>query len=137
MAYAVLLGGLSLFYGFAFEEFYGKLDPNRRAVYARFHCSHSREPHFISLSPAINLFLPLVSLSSEPGFLHICARLWSLRASVSIRTSFCPTAILLAYVLGAVVFTQPLWFAVALVVGCVLLIAAREPLHALVRHVPS
>lgn len=133
--YALLLG-LSLFYGFAFEEFYSDL-PNRPGGVRTF-------PLLSFAGAALYLVEPHFALAFVAGLAAIGLWLYAyVRQSLQVKDSrieahfIVPAAILIAYALGPIALTQPAWLSVGLIVACVLLIAAREPLHALVARVPE
>jgi uncharacterized membrane protein (DUF4010 family) len=132
--YALLLG-LSLFYGFAFEEFYAEELPNRPGGVRTF-------PLLAFAGAALYLVEPRFALAFIAGLLVLGLWLFAyIRANLEVKAArieahfIIPAAILIAYVLGPVVLTQPLWRSVALVVTSVLLIGARQPLHRLVATV--
>jgi uncharacterized membrane protein (DUF4010 family) len=134
--YAVLLG-LSLFFGFAFEEFFGgEQTPVPGGI---------RTFPLISLAgAALYLIEPHYALAFIAGlfvlgawvFLYIRAVLEGVREPAD-GPLIVPTCVLIAYVLGPIALTQPLWIAFALIVGTVLLMGSREWLHALVARVPK
>jgi uncharacterized membrane protein (DUF4010 family) len=134
--YAVLLG-LSLFFGFAFEEFFGgERTPVPGGI---------RTFPLISLAgAALYLIEPHFALAFIAGlfvlgawvYLYIRAVLEGVREPAD-GPLIVPTCVLIAYVLGPIALTQPLWIAFALIVGTVLLMGSREWLHALVARVPK
>lgn len=135
MPYALLLG-LSLFYGFAFEEFYSDL-PNRPGGVRTF-------PLLSFAGAALYLIEPHFALAFATGLGVIGAWLYAyVRQNLEIKDNrieahfIVPAAILIAYALGPIALTQPPWLSVGIIVACVLLITAREPLHALVARVPE
>ncbi|HTU81373.1 MAG TPA: DUF4010 domain-containing protein [Candidatus Acidoferrales bacterium] len=131
-----LLIGLSLFFGFAFEEFYCDLLPER--------------PGGVRTFPLLALAggsLYLIDRQHAGAFIAglIVVGAWTygyLRHQLRSKseqvegTFIIPTANLLAYVLGAIVITQPLWLSVGVTVAAVLLLSGREALHELARRVP-
>ncbi len=135
MQYGVLLA-LSLFFGFAFEEFYGRAMISRVGGVRTF-------PILSFAGAALYLIEPRFALAFVAGLLVLGSWLYSyVRANLEIHDSrvdahlIVPTSVLLAYLLGPIALTQPLWLSVALVVGTVLLIGSRERLHAFTRAVP-
>ncbi len=135
MQYAVLVG-LALFFGFAFEEFYGSELPKRPGGIRTF-------PLLSFAGTALYLIEPHFALAFTAGLLVVGSWLFTyVRATLTVQdgrveTHFVvPTSVLLAYVLGPIVLTQPLWASVALVVGAVLLIGSRKALHAFTQRVP-
>jgi uncharacterized membrane protein (DUF4010 family) len=134
--YAVLLG-LSLFYGFAFEEFYAEELPNRPGGVRTF-------PLLAFAGAGLYLVEPRFALAFIAGLLVLGAWLYAyLRASLELKGErveahfVIPTAVVLAYLLGPICLSQPLWLSVSFVVGAVLLIGARKPLHGLVGRIPQ
>lgn len=134
-----LLIGLSFFLGLAFEGFYWN--------------SHSSRPGGIRTFPLLAVaggFLYVI----EPHFLapFTCGLLvlgiWLYpyyRSEVerqqptedSVDGIMVPLCNLLVYVLGPIALTQPSWVAIGLTVLAVLLLRARERLHALARKMPG
>jgi uncharacterized membrane protein (DUF4010 family) len=134
MQYVVLLG-LSLFFGFAFEEFYGGKLPNRPGGVRTF-------PLLSFAGAGLYLIEPHFALAFIAGLLVLGTWLFSyVRLTMSDTSErvdgyfVVPSCVLLAYVLGAIALTQPLWLTVALVVGAVLLVGSRARLHALAEQV--
>ncbi|HTU69990.1 MAG TPA: DUF4010 domain-containing protein [Candidatus Baltobacteraceae bacterium] len=136
MNYAVLLG-LSLFFGFAFEEFFGSEDPPVPGGIRTF-------PLLSLTGAALYLIEPHYLLAFIAGlfvlgtwvFLYIRNVVSGSRKPVD-GPLIIPVCVLIAYVLGPVALTQPLWTSFALVVGAVLLVGSRKWLHALVARVPE
>ncbi len=124
MNYLVLLG-LSLFYGFAFEEFYGDEFERRPGGVRTF-------PLLAFAGAALWLIDSSHGYAFVAGLLVVGAWLFAYRSGPLIV----PVSVLLAYILGPVALALPLWIAVAMVVGAVLLIGSRRPLHALAERVP-
>jgi uncharacterized membrane protein (DUF4010 family) len=134
MQYIVLLA-MALFFGFAFEQFYGQElehSPGGVRVFPLLSFTGAAlyliEPHYyaafiaglivVGAWIAIVLRERLVTATSSEGYLMI------------------PVCGLLAYVLGAVALTQPTWFTVGLSVVAVLLLGSRARLHAIIERVP-
>jgi hypothetical protein len=118
--YAVLLA-LSLFFGFAFEEFFG--DENTPVP------GGIRTFPLISLvGAALYLIEPHYTLAFIAGlfvlgawiYLYIRAVLENQRKPAD-GPLIVPACVLIAYVLGPIALTQPLWIPFALIVGTVLL----------------
>jgi uncharacterized membrane protein (DUF4010 family) len=135
MQYVVLLA-LSLFFGFAFEEFYGTRLPGRPGGVRTF-------PLLALAGAALFLIEPAHGAACIAGLLVVGLWLYGyVRANLApedgrVEGHFVvPTCVLLAYVLGPVTLTQPLWMPVALVVAAVLLIGSRNALHDLSAKVP-
>lgn len=135
-----LLLGLSFFLGLSFEGFYLK--------------SHSSRPGGIRTFPLLAIAGGLL-YAIEPHYLvpFTCGLLvlgiWLYpyyRAQVDYQESadeesvdgiMVPLCNLVVYVLGPVTLTQPTWASIGLTVLAVLLLRARERLHALARKVPG
>jgi len=135
VSYALLVA-LSLFYGFAFEEFYSDF-ANRPGGVRTF-------PLLAFAGAALYLIEPHYALAFIAGLLVIGVWLFAyVRENLELEENrvekhfLIPAAVLIAYVLGAVCLTQPPWFSVGVTVASVLLITSRKPLHALVSRVPS
>lgn len=135
IGFALLLG-LALFFGFAFEEF------NIR--------SGLRRPGGVRTFPLLALAGGLLYLIDTERFLPLVAGLvvlgawlavayWQqLRDSETEQRSVelvAPICNLLAYLLGPVALGLPPWVAVGVAVAAVLLLTARERLHALAQSV--
>jgi uncharacterized membrane protein (DUF4010 family) len=132
----VLVLGLAVFLGFAFEEMY-KRDDRRR-------------PGGIRTFPVLALcgaLLYLIDTKHALAFVAglVAVALW-LQAHIretprtddpSTSSLMIPACNLLAYVLGAIALAQPPWVAVAVCITAVLLLGAREQLHRFVRVVPQ
>ena len=136
MQYAVLLG-LALFYGFAFEEFYAEELPNRPGGVRTF-------PILAFLGAALYLAEPHYAIAFAVGLAVIGSWLaLYIRSSLKVVGSrveghfIIPASVLIAYVLGPIALTQPLWLSVSFIVATVLLIGSRKPLHDLVTRVPA
>ena len=135
MQYVVLVG-LALFYGFAFEEFYEGEVPKRPGGVRTF-------PLLTFAGTALYLIEPHFALAFIAGLLVLGLWLLSyIRADLAIDSKgvevhlIMPTSVLLAYTLGPIALTQPLWMSVALVVGSVMLVGSRKMLHDLAQRVP-
>jgi uncharacterized membrane protein (DUF4010 family) len=135
MQYIVLVA-MALFFGFAFEQFYGselKRSPGGVRAF----------PLLSFLGAALYLAEPRYLLAFIAGLLVLGG--W-LVLDVRERTReedpghgylVVPVCVLLAYALGAVALTQPTWFTVALTVVAVLLIGSRARLHLIAQRVPE
>jgi uncharacterized membrane protein (DUF4010 family) len=123
-----LLLGLSLFFGFAFEEFYSGENDHRPGGVRTFPLLalaggslYVLEPHY-----AIGFVAGLLVLGFwiDAYVRHLYAK------SESPESGFIvPVCNLLAYVLGPVALTQPLWICVATTVAAVLLLGGKRTLH--------
>jgi uncharacterized membrane protein (DUF4010 family) len=134
MQYVVLLA-MAVFFGFAFEQFYGSRVPRSPGGVRVF-------PILSFAGAALYLIEPLHAAAFIAGLAVLGAWLF---VDVRYRSSIdepghgylmVPVCTLGAYVLGAVALTQPTWFTVALTVAAVLLIGGRERLHAITERVP-
>jgi uncharacterized membrane protein (DUF4010 family) len=121
----VTLLALALFFGFAIEEFFG----GERPVM----------PGGIRTSPLISfagagfyLIEPQHALAFVAGLIVLGAWVYK-RYDGSLIAAVCA---LIAYALGPIALTQPLWLAVALVVAAVLLAGSGTALHAFVAKIP-
>jgi uncharacterized membrane protein (DUF4010 family) len=134
--YAVLLA-LALFFGFAFEEFYGGDRPKGPGGVRTF-------PLLAFAGAALYLVEPRHALAFSVGLLIVGSWIFVYMRRVSTvadrnaeRSFVVPACVLIAYALGPIALTQPLWASFALIVGTVLLIGSRNALHALVARVPE
>ncbi len=124
MQYAVLLG-LSLFLGFAFEQFQGQEIHGKAGGVRTF-------PILAFVGGALYLIEPHYALAFVAGLVTL--GVWLLRGDGGLLTK---TTVLLAFTLGPTCLTQPLWIPVALTVGAVLLVGGRDRLHQLTAEVPE
>ena len=137
----LLLLGLALFFGLAYEGFYhspaGKPPGGVRTF-----------PLLALLGAGLYLIEPKQALAFVAGLLVIGIWLFGYyRALVAKRSSagkdeagdglVAPVCSLLAYLLGPAALLAPSWFSVGLVVAAVLLVGARERLHAFAYRVPG
>jgi uncharacterized membrane protein (DUF4010 family) len=133
--YAVLLA-LSLFFGFAFEEFFGEDDPPVPGGIRTFPLISLAGAAFYLIEPHFALaFIAGLFVLGSWVYLYIRAVLEHGRKPAD-GPLIVPMCVLIAYVLGPIALTQPLWISFALVVGAVLLVGSRAWLHALVARVP-
>lgn len=131
---AVLLG-LSLFFGLAFEEFYANTLPNRPGGVRTF-------PLLALTGAGLFAVEPHTALPFVAGLLVLGMWLYGyVRANLQVTERgveghfVVPTSNVLAYTLGAITITQPLWLSVGLTVAAVLLLASRRPLHDLAERI--
>ncbi len=135
MSYAVLLA-LALFFGFAFEEFYGGENATAPGGVRTL-------PLLALLGAALYLIEPKYALAFIAGLLIVGSWVFiylrtALASDPKTDGSFIvPACVVIGYSLGPITLTQPLWIPVALVVGTVLLVGSRKALHALVARVPE
>jgi uncharacterized membrane protein (DUF4010 family) len=134
--YLVLLA-LALFFGFAFEEFFGDRKPAVPGGVRTF-------PLLAFTGAALYLIEPHYALAFIAGLFVLGAWVYLyIRDSLTRGREpadgplIVPTSTLIAYVLGPIALTQPLWIPVALIVGAVLLVGSRKMLHAVVARVPE
>ncbi|MEO6835665.1 MAG: hypothetical protein ABI231_07155, partial [Candidatus Tumulicola sp.] len=131
-----LLLGLSLFFGFAFEEFYSDQTPRRPGGVRTFPLLalaggtlYLLEPHYAAA------FIAGLLVLGGWTYAYVCSQL--AKAEPAESGFIVPVCNVVAYVLGAVALTQPLWICVATAVAAVLLLGGRATLHDWVRRVPS
>jgi len=134
--YLILLA-LALFFGFAFEEFFGG--------------SAQPVPGGIRTFPLIAFTGAALYLVEPHYLLAFIAGLLVLGWWISLYIGsvidgkreaadgplIIPACTLIAYVLGPITLTQPTWIPVALVVATVLFVGSRKLLHAFVARVPE
>jgi len=134
--YLILLA-LALFFGFAFEEFFGDEEPPVPGGIRTF-------PLIAFVGVALFLIEPHYGLAFIAGLfvlgawiaLYIRDTLAGNRKAID-GPLIIPSCILIDYVLGPIALTQPLWIPVALVVGTVIFVGSRKALHGLVARVPQ
>ena len=134
-----MLVGLSFFFGLSFEGFYWKSARSRPGGIRTF--------PLISLSGAILYALePQFAAAFCVGLIVLGVWLYPYyRAEVSHEQAatedadgiMVPLCNVVAYLLGPVALTQPPWIAFGLTVSAVLLLRARERLHALAEKIPG
>ncbi|HYL27152.1 MAG TPA: DUF4010 domain-containing protein [Candidatus Nitrosotalea sp.] len=123
-----LLLGLSLFFGFAFEEFYADELPRRPGGVRTF-------PLLALAGGGLYFIEPRYGAAFIAGLLVVGSWIYAFVRSESksdpgVEGAFVvPACNLLAYVLGALALTQPLWLCVAVAVAAVLLLGGRRSLH--------
>jgi uncharacterized membrane protein (DUF4010 family) len=134
--YFILLA-LALFFGFAFEEFFGAQNPAVPGGIRTF-------PLLAFAGAALYLVEPHFGLAFIAGLLvlgwwvslYIRSVLEGKRPAAD-GPLIIPACTLIAYVLGPVALTQPTWVPFALIVGAVMLVGSRAELHTLVDKVPE
>jgi uncharacterized membrane protein (DUF4010 family) len=135
----LLLFGLAFFFGLAFEEFYGERPVKTPGGVRTF-------PLLALAGGGLYLLEPTRALPFSVGLIGVCAWLflyYRRRIELSEEPGqrgaglMVPICNLLAYLLGPIVLWAPVWVGVAITVAAVLLLGAREPLHALARRVPQ
>jgi uncharacterized membrane protein (DUF4010 family) len=121
--------GLSLFFGFAFEGFYAGELPRRPGGVRTFPLLALTGGSLYLLEPryAAAFIAGLVVVGS---WIYAYVRRQNKNDPNAIDGAFVvPACNLLAYVLGALALTQPLWLCVAVAVAAVLLLGGRQTLH--------
>ncbi|MBV8372705.1 MAG: DUF4010 domain-containing protein, partial [Candidatus Eremiobacteraeota bacterium] len=131
-----LLLGLSLFFGFAYEGFYSDQTLRRPGGVRTFPLLALAggllfilEPHYAAAFIAGIVVLGVWTyayLSREYA-----------KAQPAERGFIVPLCNLIAYVLGPIALTQPVWIGVATAVAAVLLLSGKHTLHAWARRVPG
>jgi uncharacterized membrane protein (DUF4010 family) len=132
-----MLLGLSFFFGLSFEGFYGKSETSRPGGIRTF--------PLIALSGAILYTLePRFAVAFCAGLIVLGAWLYPYYQSQVDRSDdtehradgiMVPLCNLVAYLLGPVALAQPLWVAFGITVSAVLLLHARDRLHALAKKI--
>ncbi len=132
-----LLLGLSLFFGFAFEDFYADELPQRPGGVRTF-------PLLAIAGGSLYLLEPRYGAAFVAGLLvigswiYVYLRRQTESDTGSIEGAFIvPACNLLAYLLGALALTQPLWLCVTVAVASVLLLGGRRILHDWTARVPT
>jgi uncharacterized membrane protein (DUF4010 family) len=124
---------LALFLGLTFEEIYKS---EQRSVPGGIRSF----PMLAMAGAMLMLIEPTYALGVVAGLPVLALWLYAyMRAAPPAPTAsslMIPASSLLAYVIGPVALTQPLWVAVAVTVAAVVLLSARERLHGLIRIVP-
>jgi uncharacterized membrane protein (DUF4010 family) len=124
-----LLLGLSLFFGFAFEEFYAGEQPRQPGGVRTFPLLALAGGSLYLLEPRYGAAF-IAGLVVVGSWIYAWVRRRCENESVAVESSFVvPACNLLAYVLGALALTQPLWLCVAVAVAAVLLLGGRRTLH--------
>ncbi|MGC1379427.1 MAG: DUF4010 domain-containing protein [Candidatus Baltobacteraceae bacterium] len=131
-----LLLGLSLFFGFAFEEFYADELPRRPGGVRTF-------PLLALAGGTLYLLEPRYGAAFIAGLIVLGSWIYAyLRQEASAEANtvegmfIVPACNLLAYTLGPIAVTQPLWLGVAVAVVAVLLLGGRRRLHDWAQRVP-
>jgi uncharacterized membrane protein (DUF4010 family) len=134
-----LLLGLSFFFGLAFEEFHAR-DPESRPGGVR------TFPLLAFAGAGLYLVAPEHGIAFAAGILILGAWLTVYyRQRIATRDAgvtpdaglMVPTCNLLAFLLGPITLMQPPWIAIGVTVVAVLLLGARERLHAMARRIPE
>lgn len=124
-----LLIGLSLFFGFAFEGFYGGPTPRHPGGVRTF-------PLLAIAGAALFLLEPHYGIAFAAGLLVVGSWIFAYfnhqlddPAVRQEATFIAPISNVLAYVLGPVTITQPFWLSVGMAVVAVLLLGGKRTLH--------
>ena len=124
-----LLLGLSLFFGFAFEEFFEGELPRHPGGVRTFPllavaggALYAIEPHYASA------FIAGLLIVGSWIFSYVNREMQK-EGDPGEGTLIVPVSNLLAYLLGAIALTQPLWLSVATAVAAVLLLGGKRTLH--------
>lgn len=124
-----LLIGLSLFFGFAFEEFYSGELPRRPGGVRTF-------PLLALAGGGLYLIEPQYGAAFIAGLLVVGAWIYAYvrrqgKTDVAgVEGAFVvPVCNVLAFALGPIALTQPLWLSVGIAVAAVLLLGGRRTLH--------
>jgi uncharacterized membrane protein (DUF4010 family) len=131
----ILVLGLSLFFGLAYEEFYSDSEVKRPGGARTFPLLALTGLVLFSIEPrggvpfAAGLIILGLWMFKFYSF-ELDRKSEESRKDASIVT---PVCVLVAYLMGPATLTQPLWFAVGITVAAVLLLTLREPLHAIAR----
>jgi uncharacterized membrane protein (DUF4010 family) len=146
----LLLLGLSFFLGLAVEDVYERLGRDRPGGVRTFPLLALSGAVLYALEPRHALAF-VAGLAVLGAWLHAYYRAQvesaARRGKVEGREGvpsdpraglgiMVPVTNLLAYLLGPVVLLTPSWFSIGLTVAAVLLLSARDPLHALARRIP-
>jgi uncharacterized membrane protein (DUF4010 family) len=124
-----LLIGLSLFFGFAFEEFYSDELPRRPGGVRTF-------PLLALAGGALYLIEPQYGAAFVAGLVVVGSWIYAYvrregkNEANAVEGAFVvPACNLLAFALGPLALTQPLWLCVGVAVAAVLLLGGRRTLH--------
>lgn len=130
--HVALVLGLSLFFGLAFEEFYASELPARPGGVRTF-------PLLAIAGACLYIIEPRLGLAFIAGLLVLGSWIFSYLARSSDEEHktegrfIVPIANVLAYVIGPIALTQPVWLSVSITVAAVLLLGARARLHEIAR----
>ncbi len=128
-----LLLGLSLFFGFAFEGYYGEQLPQRPGGVRTF-------PLLALAGGGLYLLEPRYGGAFIAGLLVVGAWIYAyvsreLQGERPEGMFMVPVCNLLAYALGPIALSQPLWVGVTVTVAAVLLLGGKRTLHDWARRV--
>ncbi len=132
-----LLLGLSLFFGFAFEGFYADELPRRPGGVRTFPLLALAGGTLYLLDPRFATAF-IAGLIVVGSWIYVYVRRQSKVDDAGLEGAFIvPACNLLAYVIGGLALTQPLWLCVAVAVAAVLLLGGRRTLHDWALRVPA
>jgi uncharacterized membrane protein (DUF4010 family) len=132
-----LLLGLSLFFGFAFEDFYADELPQRPGGVRTFPLLALAGGVLYLIEPRFGAAF-IAGLFVVGSWIYVYVRRQSKGNATAVEGAFIvPACNLLAYVIGALAMTQPLWLSVAVAVAAVLLLGGRRKLHEWAARVPT
>jgi len=132
-----LLLGLSLFFGFAFEDFYADELPQRPGGVRTFPLLALAGGVLYLIEPRYGAAF-IAGLFVVGSWIYVYVRRQSKGEAAAVEGAFIvPACNLLAYVIGALALTQPLWLSVAVAVAAVLLLGGRRKLHEWAARVPT
>jgi uncharacterized membrane protein (DUF4010 family) len=132
-----LLLGLSLFFGFAFEDFYADELPQRPGGVRTFPLLALAGGVLYLIEPRFGAAF-IAGLFVVGSWIYVYVRRQSKADTAAVEGAFVvPACNLLAYVIGALALTQPLWLSVGVAVAAVLLLGGRRKLHEWAARVPT
>jgi uncharacterized membrane protein (DUF4010 family) len=130
-----LLLGLSLFFGFAFEEFYWGELPRHPGGVRTFPLLAIAGGALFLLDPAHGIVFGAGLLVLGSWIFAYVSREANREGDPGEGTFIVPIANVLAYLLGPVALTQPLWESVGIAVAAVLFLGGKRSLHDWVHRV--
>ncbi len=132
-----LLLGLALFFGFAFEEFYSDELPSRPGGVRTFPLLALAGGSLYVIDERYGAAF-IAGLLVVGSWIYAYIRRQSKSQDAHAEGLFVvPACNLLAYTLGAIALTQPLWMCVGVAVAAVLLLSGRRTLHDWAGRVPT
>lgn len=132
-----LLLGVSLFFGFAFEDFYADELPRRPGGVRTFPLLALAGGSLYLIEPRYGAAF-IAGLLVVGSWIHAYVRQESKGKAESVEGAFIvPACNMLAYVLGAIALIEPLWLCVGITVAAVLLLGGRHTLHDWAQRVPT
>ena len=131
-----LLLGLSLFFGFAFEGFYADTLPRRPGGVRTFPLLALAGGSLYLLEPS-NGAAFIAGLIVLGAWIYTYVRRQTKNADATEGLLIVPVCNLLAYLLGPIALTQPLWLAISVAVVAVLLLSGRHTLHDWAKQLPA